>query len=198
MAAVDRLGRAERKALLSHCSTCASCQAALVELEGTVRVLPLVNLRQLTDSGIARKPVQSGGVPRHIGESWGQRLRLRLLVPAVAAVAAAAVAAALFLGVGHPLQVTVGLHGATGVHASAVLSPTSSGTEVGLHTTGQSNGQVFTVSMESRSGYWWQAGSYRAIGGRTDVNLSCAAITSSIDRILVRNSKGGIVLQAKI
>jgi hypothetical protein len=152
----------------------------------------------LSDIGIVQEPVRRGVAPLPTGENWGQRLRLRLLVPAVAAVAVAAVAAALFLGVGRPLQVTVGLHGATGVDASAVLSPTSSGTEVGLRTSGQPNGQVFTVSMESRSGYWWQAGSYRAVAGRTDVSLSCAATTSSIDRILVRNSKGSIVLRAKI
>jgi len=161
-------------------------------------VLPLVNPRRLTESGITQQLDEGGGAPRHTSERWGQRLRWRLLAPAVAAVAAAAVAAALFLGVGRPLQVTVGLHGATGVDASAVLSPTSSGTEVGLRTSGQPNGQVFTVSMESRSGYWWQAGSYRAVWGRTKVSLSCAATTSSIDRILVRNSQGSIVLQGKI
>jgi hypothetical protein len=196
MAAVGRLGRSERKVLLRHSASCAGCRAALSELEATARMLPLVDPARLTDTGIAMDVSPSGGAGSR--GNRGRRLRLRLVVPAVAAVAACALATAVIFGSGRPAQLTVSLRGAPGVNASAVLSPSSWGTEIDLHISGQPNGQVFTVAMESRSGSWWQAGSYRTAGGTTDVSLSCAAITSRIERILVRNSTGRIVLQSEV
>jgi hypothetical protein len=196
MAAVDRLGRSERRILLHHSAGCAGCRAALAELEGTARLLSLVDPARLTGTGITIDGSPSGGAG--IRRSWGRRMRMRLLGPAVAAVAASALATAVILGSGRPAQLTVSLLGAPGVHASAVLSPSSWGTEIDLHTSGQPNGQVFTVAMESRSGSWWQAGSYRTAGGTTDVSLSCAATTSRIERILVRNATGRIVLQSEV
>jgi hypothetical protein len=196
MAAVGRLGRSERRILLNHSASCAGCRTVLSELEGTAGLLALVDPARLTDSSLTKDRSRSGGAG--IRESRGRRLRLPLLIPAVAAVAVGAVATMVILGSGRPAQLTVSLRGELGVHASAVLSPSSWGTEVDLRTSGQPSGQVFTVAMESRSGSWWQAGSYRTAGGTTDVNLSCAATTSRIERILVRNSRGRIVLQSEV
>lgn len=198
MAALGRLEGAERRTLLRHSSSCPGCRAALSELQEATRLLPLVDLAQLGESGGERVPTagRSNGWGR--GKDGARRVPLRWLVPAAAVLAAGGVAAALALAPGNPLQETVSLRGPAGARATAVLTATSWGTEIDLRTAGQPTGQAFTVAMESRSGAWWQAGSYRTADGRADVSLSCGAKTSGIDRIWVRNSEGRIVLQAHI
>jgi anti-sigma factor RsiW len=197
MAALGRLDSDQRGALLRHSASCPGCRAALIELQETALLLPVIDASRL--AGVASRRVPTPGVRTGQGSSRSWRLPpLRWLTPTAAALAAGALATALLLAPGKPLQLTVSLRGAPQAHASAVLTATSWGTEIHLTASGQPNGQVFTVSMESRSGYWWQAGSYRTAVGRTDVSLACAAATSQIERVLVRNSEGRIVLQAHI
>ncbi|MGA2873328.1 MAG: hypothetical protein ABSF27_07060 [Candidatus Dormibacteria bacterium] len=198
MAAVGRLGGAERRALLDHSSSCPGCGAALSELQATARLLPLTNLAQLGERDRELVPSIGGRAGRGRSREGVRRVSWRWLVPTAAALALGVVATALALAPGKPLQETVSLRGPAGARATAVLTATSGGTEVDLSASGQPAGQVFTVTMESRSGTWWPAGSYRTTGGRAEVRLSCGAKTSGIDRIWVRNSGGRIVLQADI
>jgi hypothetical protein len=52
--------------------------------------------------------------------------------------------------------------------------------------------------MESRSGTWWQAGSYRATRGTAHVQLTCGVASNQVDQIWIENSSGEVVLQATV
>jgi anti-sigma factor RsiW len=192
MAAVGRLDGSERRALTLHLDQCPSCRAELAELESITKSLALAD------------PSRVEPRPERVADSWGAaRLttwRLGRARWALGGVALAAVAAAAFfwLGTGSSSPITVSLHGSLGARATAVLSAEHYGTEVSLLVAGQSPGAVYHVSMESRSGTWWQAGSYRATRGTEHVELACGVAPKKVEQIWIENSSGEVVLQANV
>jgi hypothetical protein len=94
--------------------------------------------------------------------------------------------------------ITVSLHGSQGARATAVLSAEHYGTQVSLLVADQTPGAVYHVSMESRSGTWWQAGSYRGTRGTEHVELTCGVAPQKVDQIWIENSGGEVVLQATV
>lgn len=192
MAAVGRLDGSERRALSAHLDVCPSCRSELAELETTTKSLALADP--------ARVETRPRSVP---GRKAGARLlgwclpRARWALGGAGLVAVAA--ATLFWLSGAPSSpISVSLHGSEGARATAVLSAERYGTEVSLLVAGQTPGAVYHVSMESRSGIWWQAGSYRAIRGPEHVQLACGVASKQVDQIYIENSSGEVVLQAAV
>jgi hypothetical protein len=193
MAAVARLDGAGQRALTAHLDGCPSCRRELVELDSITKSLALAD------------PSRVEPQPEKAAASWPAARLTAWRLPrarwaALGGVALAAVAAATFFWVsgGASSPISVSLHGAHGARATAVLSAEHYGTEVSLLVAGQTPGAVYHVSMESSSGTWWQAGSYRATRGTEHVELACGVAPNKVDQIWIENSSGEVVLQATV
>ena len=118
----------------------------------------------------------------------------------VAAVAAAVVAVMALSASPAPPTRTVAMTGQPGVVASVSLTTQSWGTRATLRESGQTPGQILTVSMKSASGRWWVAGSYRTTGrpGPVQVQLSCAVPASQITAVWVSDQAGHTVLDGYV
>jgi len=192
MAAVGRLDGSARRALTAHLDDCPSCRSELAELESITKSLALADPSRVEPQPEkARSPRSGAGLT-----AWRlPRARWALGGVALAAVAAATL---LWLSGGSSSPITVSLHGSQGARATAVLSAEHYGTEVSLVVAGQTPGAVYHVSMESSSGTWWQAGSYRAVRGTEHVELACGVAPDKVDQIWIENSTGQVVLQASV
>jgi anti-sigma factor RsiW len=192
MAAVGRLDGSERRALDAHLDGCPSCRSELAELQATTNSLALADPARVEPRPVTLPSRESGGrVP-----AWRlPRTRWALGGAGLVAVAAATL---FWLSGALSSPITVSLHGSQGARATAVLSAERYGTEVSLLVAGQTAGAVYHVSMESRSGTWWQAGSYRATRGTEHVQLTCGVAANQVDQIWIENSSGEVVLQATV
>ncbi len=204
LASVGRLEPDEELELNVHLDTCPGCQIELAELAGVADVLSLVG----ADAALCLReaeltPVHADQGPRGSAPTvlpTGRQRRIRPALVAAGAGLAAAVAAALLavLSIGPPAGPgrVVALSGGGGVRASATLTPRPGGTRVVLVESGQSPGQVFTVTMRSKDGGWWTAGSYRsaAAGHQLTVELTCAAAERTITAVWVTDRSGHTVL----
>jgi len=192
MAAVGRLDGSERRALSAHLDACSSCRGELAELEATTKSLALADPARVEPRPRSVPGWKAGARPL----PW--RLpRARWALGGVGLVAAAA-ATLFWLSGASSSPISVSLHGPQGARATAVLSAERYGTEVSLLVAGQTPGAVYHVSMESRSGAWWQAGSYHAIRGTEHVELACGVASNQVDQIWIENSSGEVVLQAAV
>jgi anti-sigma factor RsiW len=193
MAAVGRLEGSELRALTAHLDVCPSCRRELAELESVTKTLALADPGRI-EPRLEAVPSQRSG-PRPT--AW-HLPRARWALGGLALAGALAAATLFGLGAGSPNPITVSLHGSQGAQATAVLSAEHWGTEVALRVAGQTPGAVYHVSMESRSGTWWQAGSYRATRGTERVELACGVAPDKVDQIWIENSAGRVVLQANV
>lgn len=193
MAAVGRLDGLERRALTAHLDGCPSCRSELAELESITKSLALAD-----PSRVEARPEKVRGRRSAARLTTWRLPRARWAALGGVALAAVAAATLLFFSGGSSSPITVSLHGSQGAQATAVLSAEHSGTEVSLVVAGQTPGGVYHVSMESSSGTWWQAGSYRATRGSEHVELACGVAPNKVDQIWIENSSGEVVLQATL
>lgn len=196
MAAVGRLQASERRALLAHLDSCPGCRAELTELETVSTALPLADpARAVPRLEISPGPSPAPRPSAAPGRSRWYRPRVRLALAGMALAGGLAAATLLWIApAASPHPIALSLSGTRGVHATALLTAEHWGTELSLTVAGQPGGTVYHVSMESRSGTWWQAGSYRATAGTAHVELACGVAPAKVDRIWVRDSLGQLVL----
>ncbi|MGH7643501.1 MAG: zf-HC2 domain-containing protein [Candidatus Dormibacteria bacterium] len=196
LAAIGRLGASDRLALDAHLATCRGCSSELAELETVGHVLALAD-PLLVDPEYNRPPAISAAGAPPASKPATPRLRhsLRWALGGLG-VAVLAGASLLWLGPLFDHDISVTLHGSRGVQATAVLTAEHWGTDLSLQVAGQPAGRVYHVSMESRSGTWWQAGSYRSESGAVRVDLACGVSPTQVDRIWVEDGSGRIVLRA--
>ena len=96
-----------------------------------------------------------------------------------------------------PSQRALALSGAPAVTASAVLVEQPWGTSLQLSERGLPGGQIYTVSMETKSGRWWTAGTYRpAKGQAVFATMACAVSLHKITGVRVVNAAGATVLDS--
>ncbi|MGC2485730.1 MAG: hypothetical protein WA359_05775, partial [Acidimicrobiales bacterium] len=96
-----------------------------------------------------------------------------------------------------PQQRAVALSGAPSVSASALLVKQPWGTSLQLHESGLPSGQIYTVSMETKSGRWWTAGTYRPTTGQAVfATMACAVSLHKITGVRVVNPAGATVLSS--
>jgi len=199
MAALGRLPAPERLALDGHLAACASCRGDLAELTSVNQALELADpaVVQPDWPGPTGSRPAAGPAPALAG-SWRSRLRRRWALGGLAVVAALAGATLFGLRPMPPPGITVALHGTQGVQASAVLTAEHWGTDVSLQVAGQPAGRVYHVSMESTTGAWWPAGSYRSEQGGFHVELACGVDPTQVERIWVEDTAGQVVLRAYV
>ncbi len=224
--AMDAIGRAsyeESQALAEHVAGCAGCRADADQVRVAAEALALVDVvpgepagggspvEQLgavegRPAGVVPlslsgpPPSTQGSVPGAARRPNRPGWRRRWVFVGAAAAAAAVVAAFLLSGAPAPPARTVALSGQPGVQASISLTSQKWGTRATLRESGQASGQVLTVSMESTSGRWWVAGSYRTTGGHRSltVQLSCAVPADQVTVVWVSDQKGRTVLDGSL
>ncbi|HEY7948336.1 MAG TPA: zf-HC2 domain-containing protein [Acidimicrobiales bacterium] len=198
---VDQLDGADRLALSAHLDGCQECRDERDDLAGLARILPTADPDHLGGHEVPFE-LQSAVFGRLAIDARRDRRRHRRRYGLGAVIVASAAAVALAIGLtgspgsSRPGQITVALHGGTGVEASARLMPTPWGTAVRIEESGQPGGQDLSVSMRTTKGSWWAAGTYRTVTGHpVQVDLACAVPTSKITEIWVRNKAGQTVLR---
>ena len=200
--ALGRLPDAEHLELVSHLDQCRDCRRDQRDLSELSVVLPAANVDDL------REKEMPSGLPGkvlgrlHLEARRDRRARgLRYVLGGAVAAAVIAFALVLSLGGGRSpgTSLTVALTGEPGVHASLRLTREAWGTALHLEESGQPEGRVLSVSMQTTSGKWWEAGTYRTVPGHSvQVDLACALELSDIERVWVRDSAGDILLRAYI
>ena len=123
----------------------------------------------------------------------GRRFRY-VLGSAAAAVLVGIVLAVTLAWPSGPGTRTVNLVGLPEVHATARLTPEPWGTALELRETGQSAGEVLSVSVRTASGSWWQMGTYRTAGTSVRVTMACALKISNIEGVSVLDHSGHVVM----
>ena len=188
----------ETTGLFAHLDGCLECQNVAQELGGTAALLRLVDVASVAPTAL----VSSALSERVLGDLRHSSRRRRRATRFVTTGVIAALAAALVLvvvfatrTVSTPPERTLALVGASSVRASAVLVDQPWGTSLQLQERGLPVDQVYTVSMETASGAWWTAGTYRATSdGTVRATMACAVAWRTITGIRVENSLGVTVL----
>ncbi|MGC1184649.1 MAG: hypothetical protein WBA31_05785 [Candidatus Dormiibacterota bacterium] len=199
MVAIGRAHLWTRLRLQAHLSSCVSCREELDELRSVVKALECADpsrVAAMQPSPSPQHPERGLAVPGRSRDGAFRRGRWALggLVGVVIAVTGGAL---VWLNVGRPPG-AITLHGSQGIQASATLSREGWGTELSLEVKGQPAGHIYHVQMESRSGTWWQAGSYKSESGEVGVHLACGVAPNQVERIWVENSSGRVVLSAEV
>ena len=203
MYAIGRLDPNEENELAEHLAACSSCRAEAEDLAGMESALKLADIDHLDSAAELAIPIESARWEQ-LRVQRQRRVGRMTRTWAVAGVAAAAVVAIALGAVAlhHPASPNriVALSGTSGVHATVVLTPKAWGTQATFDEAGQRAGQVLTVSMETTSGTWWVAGSYRTPGsnGRLQVTLSCAVPATQITHVWVSDDAGHTVLHGYV
>jgi predicted anti-sigma-YlaC factor YlaD len=190
----------ETTGLFAHLEGCAECRAIANEMTETVAMLGLVDRASVEPTAQVSPELSDKVLGNLRRSSLGQR-RSRtaryVTFGVIGAVAAALVLIVAFStkSVVTPPERTLALRGATSVTASAVLVAQPWGTSLQLHEHGLPGDQVYTVSMETSSGTWWTAGTYRAMNDKTvSATMACAVAWRKITGIRVENASGVTVL----
>ena len=200
---VGQLDAALELGLRSHLEGCADCRAEAADLKMVGDALPLGSISSLADPP-NEIPSELDelvlGAMRSAAATDRQQRRYRSIVGGLVAVGVAASAVAIVLAATPPSAPgqTVALKAPPGVAATVTLSPSSTGSDVVLHESGQPIGGDYQMSMQTSSGTWWQAGSYRITGTSMTATLSCAVAPRDISRIWVRDHAGRIVMHAYV
>jgi anti-sigma factor RsiW len=189
----------EQAGLTAHLEGCLDCRAVAEEFAETYRMLSYVDPTNVTPTASV-PPELTDQVLRHLhreGRQLQRRRRLRVGVLSGVGLVSAALnlIAVLSANSSTPTQRTLALRGPSTVSATAVLSARSWGTSLALHERGLPGGKVYTVSMETSSGAWWVAGTYRSVSDHpVDATMSCAVKMSQITGLRVMDSSGNVVL----
>lgn len=198
---VGALGDDDAVALLGHLDGCDECRADRESLLGLRPALSAADPGRLERPAVPAELEHA--VLSQLRAEAGRdkrRRRAQVLLGAAAAtlVAVAGIVTGLLVSFGPAGARTVALVGPPGVDASAQFIPEPWGTEVHLQETGQPAGQVLTVALKSRSGRWWDMGTYRTVAGHTvRVDLACAVRAQEVYALFVRDSSGRVVLRSE-
>lgn len=201
METIGQVDERDRVALDAHVEGCRACRSERAELAALRPLLVLADPRRaeadelppgLDDAVLTRLHAEARRDVRH------RRFRTAVL-SAAAVVAAAAGVLAGTQPWSAPAGSTVAMSGASGARGTVTLVPEPWGTRLELEASGQPAGEVLTVSMRSRSGSWWDAGSYRtgAAGGTVRVDLACAVPAGQVYTVYVRDPSGRTVLRSE-
>jgi putative zinc finger protein len=209
MRALGGLSSDEAMALEAHREGCADCEALAEEMSATVAMLAYVDPASIEPTALVAPELAERvlGDLRRAGTLHRRRRRVAMgTTSLVGAIAAALILVTLLSGSSsatHQRTLALGLTGAGAlsapapVTAKAVLVDQSWGTSVDFSERGLPGGGVYTVSMETASGTWWTAGTYRSISGRTvSATMACAVAMSEITGLRVVNAKGVTVLSS--
>ncbi len=195
----------EMTGLLAHLEGCVACQTLAAELTETVAMLQHVD-----DSFVEAKSEMPPdltarvlGDLRAAGMATLRRRRTRTVIASLAgALAAALILVTVVTGSSSSSsspekERTLALHGNASVTATALLVKQPWGTALQLRERGLPGGEVYTVSMETKSGRWWTAGTYRSVDGRTvSATMTCAVSLGKITGVRVVNNVGVTVLDS--
>jgi hypothetical protein len=190
----------EDLALRAHLEGCVDCQALVREMTETFETLQYVDPSAIASSTSVSAELSQKvlGDLRRAGVRQRRTQRIRVVsVACVGAVAVSLIFVGLFTGksVAPPLHRTVALRGSASVKAIVELTSMSWGTAVDLKERGLPSGTLYTVSMESKNGTWWTAGTYRSVPGKTvNATMTCAVALKSITDVRVVNGAGVTVL----
>ncbi len=190
----------EMTGLLAHLEGCAECQAMASELTETVAMLKYVD-RSSVEPTASVPPSLTARVLGDLHEASATHRRRRRNAAAVAGLVGALAAALIVVAVvssSHavtPGERALALRGASNVSASALLVKQPWGTSLQLRESGLPGGDVYTVSMETKSGRWWTAGTYRPVNDQAVfATMACAVSLRKITGVRVVNSAGVTVL----
>jgi hypothetical protein len=192
----------EMTGLLAHLDGCAECQAIASEMTETAAMLKFVDPSAIEPTASVPPDLTA----RVLGELHAvgvARTRRRRAVVATSGFVGALAAALILVTVfstspsSSPSQRALALSGAPAVTASAVLVEQPWGTSLQLSERGLPGGQIYTVSMETKSGRWWTAGTYRpAKGQAVFATMACAVSLHKITGVRVVNAAGATVLDS--
>lgn len=198
MAAIGRTGLGTRLRLRVHLARCQACREQLAELRAVTSALELADPSRVASPSLPHRDDPGPSQPAPAGTSGESSLRrLGWAVGGLVGVVAVAAGTLVWLHLAASPR-AIALHGSQGVQASATLTAEAWGTDLSLRVIGQPAGHVYRVTLESDSGTWWQAGSYRSERGDLDVHLACGVSPLKIDRIWVENAAGRVVLAAEV
>ncbi|HEV7958934.1 MAG TPA: zf-HC2 domain-containing protein [Acidimicrobiales bacterium] len=189
----------ERTALNAHLEGCATCRDASRELTETAAMLQFVDPAAVEPTARVSAELSARvlGDLRRAGEREHRRRRTSVVSLCLSAAAAVVLVLALVLAGGGsvPQSRTLALKGSSKVTASAVLVSEPWGTSLTLNEKGLPSGVVYTVSMKTKKGAWWTAGTYRPMSGaQVKATMSCAVSLSHITGLRVENAVGDTVL----
>ena len=192
----------EMTGLLAHLDGCAECQAIASELTETVAMLKYVD-RASVQPTASVPPSLTARVLGDLHEVGVVQRRRRRTVAAVTGLVGALAAALILVAVfssshaAAPSERALALRGAPSVTASALLVKQAWGTSLQLRESGLPGGEVYTVSMETKSGRWWTAGTYRPDNDKAVfATMACAVTLRNITGVRVVNSAGATVLSS--
>jgi hypothetical protein len=192
----------EMTGLLAHLDGCLECQAVASEITETVALLKYVD-RSSVESMASVPPDLTARVLGDLHSAGVVHRRRRRVAVAVSGVVGALAAALILVAVftsssaSPPVERAMALQGSPSVTASALLVKQPWGTSLHLQERGLASGQVYTVSMETSSGRWWTAGTYRAMNGKTVfATMACAVSLAKITGVRVVNGAGVTVLSS--
>jgi predicted anti-sigma-YlaC factor YlaD len=190
----------EMTGLLAHLDGCAECQAIASELTETVAMLKYVD-RSSVEPTASVPPSLTARVLGDLHEVGVVQRRRRRTVAAMTGLVGALAAALILVAVfssshsAAPSERALALRGASSATASALLVKQTWGTSLQLRESGLPGGEVYTVSMETKSGRWWTAGTYRPSNNRAVfATMACAVTLRKITGVRVVNSAGATVL----
>jgi hypothetical protein len=193
----------EALALSGHLDGCADCRLEAADLRALAAVLPAADIAHLEghQMPIELEKAVLDGLQSEVRRDLRSRRARRVRYAVGGAVAAGVVALAVVLATvlpAHPGQ-TVALTGERGVQASIHLTAESWGTAVDLQESGQPGGEVLTVAMQTTSGTWWTAGTYRTVSGKhVHVDMACAVRIADIATVWVKDHSGRTVLRGYV
>jgi hypothetical protein len=206
MLAVRSLGgltEYEAVGLRAHLEGCLECSALALDVEAIVPLLEYADPTAVAGADAPPPGLTDRVLTDLRGAGAHRRRQRRLRAGALGASALAATALVLALVVAGggrgptPAQWSVVFPGSAPGSASAVLSAHSWGTSVAFHELGLAGGHAYTVSMQSRDGSWWTAGSFRSVSGRAvDFTLTCSVALRDITGIRVTSASGVVVLSS--
>ncbi len=199
MQVFDGLTADEQTALDAHLEGCAACRDIARELAETAAMLQFVDPAAVEPTAHVSAELSERvlGDLRRAGEHERRRRRTSVVSLCLAGAAAAALVLVLVLSSGTPapLTRTMALRGSSKVTASASLVSEPWGTSLTLSEKGLPSGGVYTVSMKTKKGAWWTAGTYRSVSGaQVRATMSCAVALSHITGLRVVNAAGKTVL----
>ena len=203
MDALGTLESSERAGLLAHLDGCPACNEEARDLASYASLLALVESTTI-EQAASVSPELTGRVlgELHRGAVVARRRRRAGVAMATVGVAiAASLVVLVALGSSGPTSATrtrsVALVGKGSGTATASLAARTWGTAVTLTERGQPAG-IYSVSMRTSSGVWWETGSYSSVPGKTvDAQMACGVPLSRITGVRVTDANGVPVLWNK-
>jgi len=198
---LGRLPDNERLALEAHLDGCEDCRSELAGLSGLSSALSAADPDRI-DHVVEVPETLRASVLDSLGTEVARHRRsTRVRFASAAAVVLLALGAVgavtgAVLGSHHTSPGhTFSLSGPGSEHATVKLTSESWGTSVELLASDQQGRQVLTVSMRTKDGSWWVAGTYQTVAnGNVDVTMGCALPLATIDAVRVTNAEGKQIL----